>query len=80
MPQHEVGYRPWNGQSTAQIGRWRIITETGFRLVFKSMWVRRLLFLAWLPIFYWGTVFFFIENPESWAVVVHRIPSTLTAT
>ena len=64
MPQHEVGYRPWNGQSTAQIGRWRIITETGFRLVFKSMWVRRLLFLAWLPIFYWGTVFFFIENPD----------------
>ena len=64
MPQHEVGYRPWNGQTTAQAGRWRIITDTGVRLVFKSMWVRRLLFLAWLPIFYWGTIFFFIENPE----------------
>ena len=64
MPQHEVGYRPWNGQTTAQAGRWRIITDTGFRLVFKSMWVRRLLFLAWLPIFYFGTIFFILENPD----------------
>jgi len=64
MPQHEVGYRPWTGKPTAQVGRWWIIADTGFRLVFKSTWVRRLLFLAWLPIFYWGTVFFFVENLE----------------
>ena len=70
MPQHEVGYRPWTGQFTSQAGRWWIIADTGFRLVFKSNWVRRLLFLAWLPIFYWGAIFFAVENPEMFTASV----------
>lgn len=62
MPQHEVGYRAWNGKRTSQAGRWWIIAETGFQAALRSPWVRRLLFVAWLPIFYWGTIFFVLEN------------------
>lgn len=62
MPQHEVGYRSWNGKRTAQASRWWIIAETGFQAALKSAWVRRILFVAWLPIFYWGTIFFVLEN------------------
>ena len=62
MPQHEVGYRAWTGKRTSQAGRWWIIAETGFQAALKSPWVRRLLFVAWLPIFYWGTIFFVLEN------------------
>ena len=62
MPQHEVGYRAWNGKRTSQSSRWWIIAETGFQAALKSPWVRRILFVAWLPIFYWGTTFFVFEN------------------
>lgn len=62
MPQHEVGYRRWTGEHTSQASRWWIIAETGFQSAFKSRWVRRILFVAWLPIFYWGTIFFVVEN------------------
>lgn len=62
MPQHEVGYRAWNGKRTSQISRWWIIAETGFQAALKSAWVRRILFVAWLPIFYWGTTLFVLEN------------------
>jgi hypothetical protein len=62
MPQHEVGYRPWSGKKTSQASRWWIIAETGFQSALKSTWVKRILFVAWLPIFYWGTIFFVLEN------------------
>ncbi|MDB4777913.1 ABC transporter permease [bacterium] len=62
MPQHEVGYRAWTGKHTSQASRWWIIAETGFQAALKSSWVRRILFVAWLPIFYWGTIFFVLEN------------------
>lgn len=62
MPMHEVGYRPWQGDKVSPWTRWWIITSTGVRLAQKSRWVKRLLFLAWLPVMYWGIGFFVIEN------------------
>lgn len=62
MPVHDVGYRSWDGKKTSPLTRWKIITYTGIRLALRSRWVARLLFLAWLPVMYWGVGFFFIEN------------------
>lgn len=81
MPQHEVGYRAWNGKRTAQSSRWWIIAETGFQAALKSSWVRRILFVAWLPIFYWGTIFFVLENviqpPEFTRAMTEQIEEEL---
>lgn len=62
MPIHDVGYRGWDGERTSQWSRWAIISFTGIRLAAKSKWVRRILFVAWLPVMYWGFGFFFIEK------------------
>lgn len=62
MPIHEVGYRAWNEERTSQLARCWVICETGIRLATKSPWVRRILFVAWLPVMYWGVGFFFLEK------------------
>jgi len=62
MPIHDVGYRSWDGERTSQLSRWTVISETGIRLAAKSRWVRRILFVAWLPVMYWGFGFFFLEK------------------
>lgn len=62
MPVHNVGYRPWTGTKTPQWTRWWIIANTGISLAFKSKWVRRLLFFAWLPVLYWAIAFFVLEK------------------
>ena len=73
MPIHDVGYRGWDGNRTSQMTRWSIISSTGIRLGAKSRWVRRILFVAWLPVMYWGIGFFFVEK----ALVTD--PTTLTS-
>ncbi len=65
MPIHDVGYRGWNGERTSQFSRWWIISSTGIKLAAKSRWVRRILFVAWLPVMYWGIGFFFVEKSIS---------------
>lgn len=62
MPIYKVGYRKWEGKKTSPWGRWWIIGETGFRLAFKSAWVKRALFVCWLPIVIWGVCVFMVEN------------------
>ena len=62
MPLHDVGYRGWHGQRTSPMSRWSIISSTGIRLAARSRWVRRILFVAWLPVMYWGIGFFFVEK------------------
>ncbi|MEM7453448.1 MAG: ABC transporter permease subunit [Planctomycetota bacterium] len=62
MPIHNVGYRAWVGQKTAQWSRWWHIAETGVNLAFKSTWVKRIVFFAWLPVLYWGLGFFLLER------------------
>lgn len=62
MPVHKVGYRPWEGERTPLWNRWWIITETGFRIAFKSSWVRRILLVCWLPVLYWGLAVFVLEQ------------------
>lgn len=62
MPIHNVGYRNWTGDLTRNSLRWTVIAETGVRLAWKSQWLRRMLFFAWLPAAVFGVLFFLYEQ------------------
>lgn len=62
MPIHDLGYRAWTGPLVPQWARFWAITATGMRLVWKSGWLRRLVFAAWLPALYFGVAFLFYEQ------------------
>lgn len=62
MPVRDLGYRAWNGPLDSVYQRWWVIAETGVRLTWRSMWLRRLLLLAWMPAVFSGLGFFLYEN------------------
>jgi hypothetical protein len=62
VPIHDLGYRAWKGQTTSELLRWWVITQTGLRIAWKNFWLRRLLFVAWLPAAYVGVGFFIYEH------------------
>jgi ABC-2 type transport system permease protein len=62
MPIHDVGYRRWHGTQSGFGTRWVAITNKGFEIAFRSQWVRRMMFLAWLPAVYFGAALFFFER------------------
>ncbi len=62
MPIHDVGYRRWQGVQSSFWTRWVAITNKGFEIAFRSQWVRRMMFLAWLPAVYFGAALFFFER------------------
>ena len=62
MPLHNLGYREWRGERTPVLQRWFVIWETGVRLAWRSMWVRRMAFATWIPAFITAVVFFVYEQ------------------
>lgn len=62
MPVHDLGYRSWNGALTTAWSRWWVIARSGLRIAWKSNWIKRLIFVAWMPVLYWGLAFFMIEQ------------------
>ncbi|HEV3002938.1 MAG TPA: hypothetical protein VGX78_00685 [Pirellulales bacterium] len=58
MPIYEFGYRHWNGTLRPWWLRWFPITRTGFELAWQGRMLRRVLFLAWMPLLYFGAAFF----------------------
>jgi len=68
MPIHDLGYRAWQGELCPQITRWTVITQTGVHLAWRAPWLRRMVFVAWLPALYMGVAFFMFEqslvNPQ----------------
>ena len=60
MPIHNLGYRPWKEKLTRPSARWLNISASGIRLAQNSLWVKRVVFAAWLPVLYWGMGFFVI--------------------
>ena len=62
MPLGDLGYRAWNGRTAARGTAWVVIAWTGIVLAWQSMWLRRLLFLAWGPTVVAGTCFFGFER------------------
>lgn len=61
MPIHDLGYRALQESNGRRMPRWWVIAETGLRLSWKSQWLRRMLFLAWLPAVGLGMMLFFYE-------------------
>lgn len=62
MPVFDVGYRPWSGERESAWRRVGVIATTGIRLAWKNQWLRRMLFVAWLPAIYFGIAFFAYER------------------
>lgn len=60
MPIYDLGYRPWDGRLTPAWTRWWAISRSGIGLAFRSKILRRFLFLAIAPLFYFGPLFFAI--------------------
>jgi hypothetical protein len=58
MPVHELGYRHWEGERTSPAVRWMAISRMGISIAFRSKILRRLVFLAWAPLLYFGPFFF----------------------
>lgn len=62
MPIHDLGYRAWQGERRGGALRWLVIAQNGFQRAWKNYWLRRLIFLAWIPAFYFGAIVFFYER------------------
>lgn len=62
MALHDLGYRKWQGKLAPGGMRWAVISGAAIRAAWKSQWIRRLLFLAFVPAFWYGLAFFFVEQ------------------
>ncbi|MBP86755.1 MAG: hypothetical protein CMJ64_08570 [Planctomycetaceae bacterium] len=62
MPIHDLGYRAWEGKPASHVMRWAVIANTGIRLAWKSYWLRRLMFISWIPVVGMGIFLFIFEN------------------
>lgn len=62
MAVHNLGYRPWRGQRAAGWQRWMVIAATGIRRAWQSTWLRRMVFVAWLPALWFAMGFFVWEQ------------------
>jgi len=62
VPLIDLGYRRWDGVRSSRMWRALAITHTGLQLVWRTVWLRRLLWFAWLPILPVGIGFFLYEQ------------------
>lgn len=78
MPIHDLGYRPWQGRLVPQIGRFWVIAQTGVRLAWRNLWLRRVLLLSWLPAVHVGALLFAYEQVLAHEqALVHGRPETI---
>lgn len=64
MAVHNLGYRRWSGQLASASSRWITVAGVGVHCAWKSRWLRRLIFLAWLPTLWFALGFFFWEQAQ----------------
>ncbi len=62
MTTPNAGYRGWDGKRSLPWTRWAVIASTGIRRTLKSKWLKRMLFLAILPAFYFAIPFYLSEQ------------------
>jgi hypothetical protein len=62
VPIHDLGYRGWSGRTIPDAMRWWVIAASGARMAWRNMWLRRMLFFAWLPAVYAAGLFYFYER------------------
>ena len=54
MAVHDLGYREWTGRLVSGWKRLFVIAATGVRRSWQNGWLRRTVFLAWLPTMWFG--------------------------
>ncbi len=59
---NHLGYRGWNGKLQPGWMRWAVIAAVGVRRAWTSSWLKRMMFLAWLPAVWFAVCFFFWEQ------------------
>ena len=64
MPIHNLGYREWNGQLGSSSSRWLVVAEIGILRAWQSTWLRRMMYLAWVPGVLMGFMIFLFEQAE----------------
>jgi hypothetical protein len=64
VPIHNLGYRPWQGELESAATRWTVVAGVGIRRAWQSSWLRRIMFVAWLPTIYMGAMIFLYEQSE----------------
>lgn len=62
MAVHDLGYRAWSGTLSPAWQRPFVISGTGVRRAWRSSWLRRMLFFAWLPAMWFAIGFFIWEQ------------------
>ncbi len=68
MPIHNLGYRRWSGQLESSLSRWMVVSGIGIRRAWQSVWLRRVVFFAWVPAAAMGfLIFLFERNAEDGA-------------
>ena len=67
MGLHNLGYRGWSGQLAPAWMRWITIAGVGVRCAWQSRWLRRLLFISWLPALWFAAGFFIWEQAQQYA-------------
>jgi ABC-type transport system involved in multi-copper enzyme maturation permease subunit len=60
MPIYDKGYRRWQGELRGRFYRWFTIARAGIRQSGKGKWLRRFILIAWMPLLYYGLVFFVV--------------------
>lgn len=64
MPIHNLGYREWKGELETSSTRWTVVAEIGIRRAWRSAWLRRIMFFAWVPAVVFGFMIFLFEQAE----------------
>lgn len=78
MPIHNLGYREWKGDLESSSTRWLVVAEIGIRRAWQSSWLRRMMYLAWIPGVMMGFMIFLFEQGEK-SGISSRVLDNLTA-
>jgi ABC-2 type transport system permease protein len=64
MPIHDLGYRTWQGPLVPQIGRFWVIAQTGVRMAWRNLWLRRMLYFSLIPALWIAALLFAYEQAQ----------------
>ena len=66
MTMHDLGYRDWDADAPHQRYSWLTISRYGVRLAWKSQWLKRIIYLAFMPFFGLLASVFIYEQVSNW--------------
>jgi hypothetical protein len=64
MTAGRLGYRHWHGERTGRVARVSAIARVGVTVAWRSVWLRRIVYTAWLPVLWWGAGFLAFESVD----------------